>query len=196
MKLSLLLNAGLFLLILNSATSAATLSDELQKGKDYYFTGEFKRAISQFELALKADPSNPETYLWLGRSYELSADLKPLMFGARTRLKAQVYLAKALELAPESAEYRSELFSSLVTDDGSPSALRRAKSLLDETPESNPDYASMQLLLAQAQSFSPDSLLTVVFGAPHRALARLTQRKTLARNTADRATTNQAAEGQ
>jgi hypothetical protein len=167
-------NASLLLIMLKSVASAATLSDGMEKGKNYYFAAEFKKAISQFELVMNANPDNPQAYLWLGKSYEMLADLKPL-FGMHTRMKAQMYLTRSVELAPGCDECRRELFDLLVTSDESPSALREASLLVEKTPQSDPEYRFMQSLLANAQqqSYSPESMITSVFSVPSQSLARL-----------------------
>ncbi len=175
MNLRLIRYTGLLLLTLTSSLSAAALNDPLQKGKDYYFSGEFKHAISQFELMMRAKPDDPEPYLWLGRSYVLLADLKPPVLATRARLKARMYLAKAVTLGPECAECRSELLDLLLTSDNPRLELRDAKLLLANMPESDPERASMQSLLedARKQRSSPESLIIAVVGFPSQTLAGL-----------------------
>jgi tetratricopeptide (TPR) repeat protein len=113
MSLQFARNAALLLMIVTSTVSAAVLSDGLQKGKNYYFAGELKKGISQFELTIEKNPNDPEPYLWLGKSYGLLADTKAPIFSTRARLKARRYLAKAVQLAPDCVECRRELFDFL-----------------------------------------------------------------------------------
>lgn len=171
---------GLVLLpaIFGSFISAADLSDGIEKGENYYVSGDFKRAISEFEGARIADPGNAETYLWLGRSYTRMADLKPPILSARARMKARRYFAKAIELAPDSAEYRSEVLRQLLTADDSPSALREAKLLVGNIPRSDPDYEWMKNSLAKAekQHSSPEYVTTEILSAPFDALAHFGRR--------------------
>jgi tetratricopeptide (TPR) repeat protein len=175
MSLQFARNAALVLMIVASAASAAALSDGLQKGKNYYFAGEFKKAIAQFELAAEKDPNDGEPYLWLGKSYALLADTKAPILSTRTRLKARRYLAKAVQLAPDCVECRRELFDFLVDSDNSRSELRQAKALIENTPESDLDYPWMRSSLAQArkQHFSPEYLTGQFFAGPSRAFAQL-----------------------
>jgi tetratricopeptide (TPR) repeat protein len=178
MRIQLLRNTTLLLMVATSAISAAALNDSLQRGKNYYFAGEFKKAISQFESTAKANPSGAEPYLWLGKSYAVQADIKGPMFGGRARLKARLYLAKAVQLAPECSECRRELFDFLVSSDASWSALREAKALLDGMPESDPDFPWMQMSLmeARAEHASPEYLTAALFSVPPEVLARLAVR--------------------
>jgi len=178
MSLQFARKAALLLMIVASTVSAAALSDGLQKGKTYYFAGEFKKAISQFELTIEANPNDAEPYLWLGKSYALLADTKAPILATRARLKARRYLAKAAQLAPDCAECRRELFDFLVDSDSSRSELRQAKALLKKTPESDLDYPWMQSSLAQArrQRSGPEHLTTQFFAAPSEAVAQLSLR--------------------
>jgi tetratricopeptide (TPR) repeat protein len=175
MSLQFARNAALLLMIVTSSLSAAALRDGLQKGKNYYFSGDFKKAISQFELTIKANPNEAEPYLWLGKSYALLADTRAPILATRARLKARRYLATAAQLAPECAECRRELFDFLVDSDSSRSEWREANALLEKMPESDVDYPWMQLSLAQArkQRSSPECLTTRFFAAPSQAVARL-----------------------
>jgi tetratricopeptide (TPR) repeat protein len=178
MSLQFARNAALLLMIVTSTVSAAALSDGLQKGKSYYFAGEFKKAISQFELTIETNPNDPEPYLWLGKSYALLADTKAPILGTRARLKARRYLAKAAQLAPDCVECRRELFDFLVESDSSRSELREAKALIEEMPESDLDYPWMRSSLAQArkQRSSPEYLTAQFFAAPSQAFAQLAVR--------------------
>lgn len=178
MNLRFVRNASLVLIILGSAASAAVLSDGLQNGENYYFAGEFKKAISQFELAMNANPDDPQPYLWLGKSYVELADLKTPPFGARARVKARMYLAKSVELAPGCDECRRELFDLLITSDGSRTALREASLLVEKMPASDPEYGSMQSRLAEAwkQSSSAEYLTTAIFSFPSQTVARIAVR--------------------
>lgn len=175
MRIQLTRNIALLSIIATSVISAAALSDSLQRGKNYYFAGEFKKAISQFESTAKANPTGAEPYLWLGKSYGVQADIKGPIFGGRARLKARMYLARAVQLAPECMECRRELFDFLLNSDASWSALREAKDLLAGMPESDPDFRWMQSLLreAHAEHASPEYLTAALFSLPPEALARL-----------------------
>src|SRR5262249_391129 len=93
----------------------------------------------------------------------------------RARLKARMYLVRAVTLAPECAECRRELFDLLLSSDGSSSALRQAELLLGNMPESDPECASMRSVFAEArkQRFSPESLTMAILGSPSRTVTGL-----------------------
>ena len=177
MSLRVARSACVLSIVLATELCAAALNDRLQKGKDYYFAGEFKKAISQFELVTKENPNEPEAYLWLGKSYTMLADLKPL-FGTRTRVKAWMYLAKSVNLAPECDECRRELFDSLITSDDSPSAWRDAKLLVANMSKSDPDYPSMHAMVEKMQNerHSVELLTITLFSLPSQTISRLTVR--------------------
>jgi Flp pilus assembly protein TadD len=88
MRLSFLCQSALLGVILISSLSATTLNDGLRKGKSYYFEGEFKKAIAQFQRTIQAHPNDPEPHLWLGKSYAVLADLNAPILGARARTHA------------------------------------------------------------------------------------------------------------
>jgi Flp pilus assembly protein TadD len=147
-------------LILPLAVSAVTPSESLQNGKDYYFAGEFKKAITHFQRTIKAYPNDPEPYLWLGKSYAVLADLNAPVLGARARAQARLCLAKAVQLAPESPEYRRELFDFLVGSDDAWFAGRDAEALLRRMPASEAEDPERQFRLRQKRQehSSPEAI--------------------------------------
>ena len=146
--------------ILTSRLSAAVLSDGLQKGKDYYFAGEFKKAIVQFQRTIQAHPNDPEPHCWLGKSYAVLADLNAPILGARVRRQARQHLTKAVQLAPDSTEYRRELFHFLVGSDDAWSAGRDAEALLGRMPAAEAEDPGLRWQLQQKQQerFSPEAV--------------------------------------
>jgi tetratricopeptide (TPR) repeat protein len=161
--------------------ASAALSAESRNGGDAgrrdYAAGEFKRAASHFQRALRADPNDADSCFWLGKSYEMLADSRGPLLGARASFKARLYLAKALQLAPDNEEYRRELLEFLIVSDHSPGALRQAQSIIQMTPESDPDYPFMLLRLHaehQARSSPEDRLRCAVSVMPQQ-FARITE---------------------
>jgi tetratricopeptide (TPR) repeat protein len=131
------------LLALFSSLAAGQRS-EIEAGRTYYMAGEFKKAATHFQLALKTVPDSAEPYYWIGMSYQRLADIA-LPFGGRYNARARVYLTKAVELAPTRLDYRDELFEFLLDPAGSSrSALRQAEGILLETSEADPRYAQMR----------------------------------------------------
>jgi tetratricopeptide (TPR) repeat protein len=144
-------------------------------GRRDYAAGEFKKAASHFQRVLKTDPNDADSYFWLGKSYEMLADIGGPLLGARATLKARSSLTKALQLAPDNEDYRRELFQLLIVSDHSPGALRRAESIIQMVPESHPDYPFMLVRLHQeyeARS-SPEDRLRCAFSAVPEQFARV-----------------------
>ncbi len=159
---------------------AAGQRSEIEAGRTYYMAGEFKKAATHFQLALKTDPNTAEPYYWMGMSYQRLADIA-LPFGGRYNARARVYLTKAVQLAPTRSDYRGELFEFLL-DPSAPSrsALRQAAGILQTTSEFDPEYSYMRERFdseSKANS-SAEALLgrTVSLrspsGIPHRGAAR------------------------
>lgn len=111
----------------------------LNAGKASYQAGEFKQAVTRFQVAQRAEPQCADSYYWLGRSYESLADIST-PFGRKYRGLARVHLTKAVELAPKCSEYRRELFDFLL-DSGNLAEARAM--LLLKSAESDPEYDSL-----------------------------------------------------
>lgn len=140
-------------------------------GRREYSAGEFKKAAAHFARALKVDPGDADSYFWLGKSYEMLADIGGPVLGARASVRARFSLSKALELAPENEDYRRELFQLLIVSDHSPGALRQAESIIQMTPERHPDYPFMLARLHQeytARSSPEDRLRCAVSVVPQQ----------------------------
>ena len=104
------------------------------------FRSPVQKAVSHFELALKVNPNDAESYYWMGMAYQVLADIA-FPFAGKYTSKASVYLTRATELAPGRLDYRRELFDFLVDSAGSSRAAgRQAANLLRTVPESDPDY--------------------------------------------------------
>jgi tetratricopeptide (TPR) repeat protein len=134
----------LVLIFASGASSAESWRDRDAGHRDYD-AAEFKKAASHFQQALKADPNDVDSCFWLGKSYEMLADLSGPLLGTRTSFKARLYLTEAFQLAPNNDDYRHELFEFLIVSDHSPGALHLAETIIQVTPKSDPDYPFMQL---------------------------------------------------
>jgi len=79
-------------------------------GLNYYMRGEYKRAVEALEAALKSDPRNSVTTLWLARAYgrraETSSPFTAMGFASRARQNFE----RAVELGPHNVEALSDLF--------------------------------------------------------------------------------------
>jgi tetratricopeptide (TPR) repeat protein len=140
MKLKLI-----FLILLRglSAEGAAQQS-EFAIARACYADGEFKQAIAHFQLAVKGNPADAESYYWMGMSYQTLSDIA-FPFAGKYTSKARAYLTKATELAPGRLDYRKELFNFLLDPGGSSRATRRqAASILQMVSPNDPDYETME----------------------------------------------------
>jgi len=96
---------GVFMVTLGSppgpATQAPTLSaaDYAKKGNDLYTQGQFADAITQYQLALKADPSNSTARVNLGNA----------LFSLDRLDEAAAAFTEALKAAPNDADIHSNL---------------------------------------------------------------------------------------
>jgi tetratricopeptide (TPR) repeat protein len=174
MKLHLV---SMLLVIFACAASPAESRSAHDAGRREYAAGEFKRAASHFQRALKADPNDADSCFWLGKSYEILADTGGPLMGARASFKARLHLAKALELAPGNEDYRRELFQMLIESDHSPGALRQAESIIQMMPESDPDYPFMLMRLHQEHEArsSLEDRVRCAFAVMPQQVARLGQ---------------------
>jgi tetratricopeptide (TPR) repeat protein len=157
-------------------SSAESWSPQVAGHRDYT-AGEFEKAASHFQRALKVEPNGADCYFWLGKSYEMLADIRGPLLGLRASVKARRYLAKALQLAPDNNDYRHELFQLLIVSDHSPGALRQAENIIQMTPQTDPDYPFMLMRLHQeyqARS-SPEGRIGRAFSVLPQQLARIAQ---------------------
>lgn len=100
----------LFSLLLSLSCSTGRVKEKrssvfLREGIAAYNNGDYEKAISKFEEALKFSPDNPEIYYWEGKTY----------FAMRQMAKAEGVLRKALGLKPgqELREKIENLLSNL-----------------------------------------------------------------------------------
>ncbi len=141
--------APVFLSIFALSGQGAESLNEVLAGRHSYNAGDYRRAVAHFEKAVKADPNDAGAYFWRGKSYALIGDLSGPLFGNRVLSKARLSFARAVELAPENHDYRREFFNFLLWTDESRAALGQAERILQNMPESDPDYRSMQWELRQ-----------------------------------------------
>ena len=166
--------AALFLTLAATTLTAASISrtslpPARSAGKAYYRDGEFKKAAAQFRRAVAIDPFDAESHYWMGMSYEKLADIA-VPFDGRYRAK------RAMELAPDRAIYRRELFEALLDVDGASSAsFRQAAEMLRAVPESDPDhrYMAERLATETKENSEMEARLTRVFLAVPRAAYRI-----------------------
>lgn len=134
----------ILILVTGLGRQAAGQVSELTTGRAYYAAGEFKKAAKCFQLAIKTNPVDAESYYWAGRSNQVLADIAA-PFDGMYNSKARAHLTKAVELAPDRRDYRRELFDFLLDSAvSSRVALRQAANILSTLAESDPDYSTMR----------------------------------------------------
>src|SRR6202034_311762 len=72
----------------------------LLAGKNYFMSGEYKKAVEFFEKALAISPSNSEYELWLGRAWGRRAETSSLVMAGMHASKARQCFEKAVALDP------------------------------------------------------------------------------------------------
>jgi len=173
---------SILILLAVLGSEAAGQKSEFATGREYYVDGEFKKAVAHFQVALKVNPDDAESYYWMGMSYQVLADIA-FPFAGRYNSKARICLTKAMEFAPTRSDYRRELFDFLVDSAGSSrAALRQAADLMRTVPEPDPDYNYMhrRFELASKVNASADARLGGLFLAIPRATYRIAELPTSA----------------
>lgn len=120
-------------------------------GKVYYDQKKFYLAAWEFEHAVKTMPSRPEPLNNLGLVYESVEWLD----------EAVVHYQKALELAPEEAEYLGNLLRARIRRGESPATMLddlKALVLLDDRQDWV-DWAQKQIVFAQVECSSPTVMI-------------------------------------
>ncbi len=171
MKLTLIFR----ILLMGFSAEGATQESEFAIGRACYSDGEFKQAITHFQLAVKSNPTDAESYYWLGMSYQTLADIA-FPFAGKYMSKARAYLTKAMELAPGRPDYRKELFNFLLDPASSSRATRRqAASILQLVSPNDPDYGTMERQFERETKAngSADARLGRLFLAAPRAVYRI-----------------------
>jgi Flp pilus assembly protein TadD len=79
-------------------------------GKDYFMLGEYRKATESLEKAAELAPDDPETALWLGRTYGRRAETSGPFTAPGWASKARQTLEKAVALRPQNREANGDLF--------------------------------------------------------------------------------------
>ncbi len=78
-------------------------------GRNYYMTGDYRRATDWLEKALAAAPSSSSPALWLGRAYGRRAETSSMLTAPGYAGKARKYFEKAVALNPRDLEAANDL---------------------------------------------------------------------------------------
>ena len=103
------LNLSVLILLAVLGSEAAGQESEFATGRAYYTEGEFKKAVAHFQLALKVNPSDAESYHWMGMSYQVLADIA-FPFADKLRPAFDIGLLIILATKPEIAVVGCNLF--------------------------------------------------------------------------------------
>jgi len=78
-------------------------------GRNYFMTGDFKKATDALEKAVAADPRNSDYVLWLGRAYGRRAETSNPFSSMGHASKAKQYFERSVELNPRNIEALNDL---------------------------------------------------------------------------------------
>jgi tetratricopeptide (TPR) repeat protein len=78
-------------------------------GRDYFMTGDYKKAVEALEKAVAADPRNSHYALWLGCAYGRRAEMAGPLGALGQASKARQYFERAVALDPRNMEALEDL---------------------------------------------------------------------------------------
>ena len=152
-------------------------------GRNYYGQADFKKATEALEKAVAADPSNSETYLWLGRAYGRRAETSSLITAPGYASKARQNFERAAQLNPNNLDAQSDLFEYYLEAPGFlGGGLDKARATAAEMGRINPaeGHWALAKLAEKSKEFgsAEDQLRRAIELAPHQVgrlidLARL-----------------------
>jgi Flp pilus assembly protein TadD len=143
----------------------------LLTGKNYFMSGDYKKAVDFFEKALAITPADSEYELWLGRAWGRRAETGGWLTAASHASKARQCFEKAVALDPHNREAKNDLFAFYLNapgflGGGIDKAEAAAKSIAQERPpeynfeeaqiaEKKKDYAAAEAHLRRAMELAP-----------------------------------------
>jgi Flp pilus assembly protein TadD len=143
----------------------------LLTGKNYFMSGDYKKAVEFFEKAIAISPANSEYQLWLGRAWGRRAETGGWLTAASHASKARQCFEKAVALDPHNRDARNDLFMFYLNapgflGGGIEKAEAAANSIVHERPpeynfeeaqiaEKKKDYATAETHLRRAMELAP-----------------------------------------
>ena len=143
-------------------------------GRDYFMSGDYKKATDALEKAVAADPNNSDYYLWLGRAYGRRAETSNPLSALGHASKARQYFERSAQLNPRNIEALNDLLEYYMEAPGfmgggmdkakatvariaqvDPSEGHWAQSTLDETRR---EYGSAEEQLRRAIELAPQQV--------------------------------------
>ena len=142
------------------------------RGKNYFMSGDYKRAVEVFEKSLAMSPGSSESELWLGRAWGRRAETGNWMAAPSSASKARQCFEKAIALDPHNYEAKNDLFAYYLNAPGMlggglDKAEAAAKSIAAERPaeyefeeaqlsEKRKDFKTAEAHLRHAMELAPD----------------------------------------
>jgi len=129
---------------------APDASSYLLIGKNYFMSGDYKKAVESFE---KAGSGSSEAQLWLGRAWGRRAETGGWLMAAPYAVRARQCFERAIALDPRNREASNDLFSFYldapgVLGGGVDKAEAAAKGIASERP---PEYEFEEARIAEAR---------------------------------------------
>jgi Flp pilus assembly protein TadD len=79
-------------------------------GRDYFMSGDFRKATEYFQKTVTADPGNSDYMDWLGRAYGKRAETSNPFVAPMLASKARTAFERSVALDPKNPEALSDLF--------------------------------------------------------------------------------------
>ena len=149
-------------------------SDYFLTGKNYFMSGEYKKATEFLEKAVADSRDNSEYELWLGRAWGRRAETGGWMTAMSHASKARQCFEKAVALDPRNHEAKNDLFEFYLNapgflGGGMDKAEAAARSIAIERPaeyeheeaqlaDRRKDYAAAETHLRRAMELAPTEL--------------------------------------
>lgn len=91
--------------------SAPDAANYLLRGKNYFMSGDYKKAVEFFEKSLALSPGSSESELWLGRAWGRRAETGNWIAAPASASRARQCFEKAIALDPDNREAKNDLFA-------------------------------------------------------------------------------------
>ena len=99
----------LLILAVLSAMLPAAETSSLERARQHYERGEYKKASDILEQAVRQSPSDFELHLWLGRAYGRRAETSSFFTAPGLAVKSRRSFEQAVALNPKSREAGGDL---------------------------------------------------------------------------------------
>jgi Flp pilus assembly protein TadD len=146
-------------------------ADYFLSGKNYFMSGDYKKATEFLEKAVAASPAESDYELWLGRAWGRRAENGRWMMAVSYASKARQCFEKAVVLDPRNHEAKNDLFEFYLNapgflGGGMDKAEAAARSIVGERPaeyeheeaqlaDRRKEYAAAETHLRRAMELAP-----------------------------------------